>query len=72
MHRRPSSRREELLEAFLQRFEFTKVCMGENVEGHFIRNFNKNVYANVQRVNTRYRDIVTAVIYCYITTFRRT
>ena len=34
--------------------------------------FNKNVYANVQLVNTRYRDIVTAVIYCYITTFRRT
>ena len=23
----------------LQRFEFTKVCMGENVEGHFSRNF---------------------------------
>ena len=21
----------------LQRFEFTKVCMGENVEGHFSR-----------------------------------
>ena len=22
----------------LQRFEFTKLCMGENVEGHFSRN----------------------------------
>ena len=30
----------------LQRFEFTKVCMGENVKGYFSRNFdnifNKN------------------------------
>ena len=30
----------------LQRFEFTKVCMGENVKKHFSRNldffFNKN------------------------------
>ena len=30
----------------LQRFEFTKVCMGQNVKGHFSRNFdtffNKN------------------------------
>ena len=24
----------------LQRFEFTKVCMGENVEGHFSQNFD--------------------------------
>ena len=24
----------------LQRFEFTKLCMGENVEGHFSRNFD--------------------------------
>ena len=24
----------------LQRFEFTKVCMGQNVKGHFSRNFD--------------------------------
>ena len=24
----------------LQRFEFTKVCMGENVKSHFSRNFD--------------------------------
>ena len=32
----------------------------------------KNLYANVQLCETRYRDIVTAVIYCYITTLRET
>ena len=24
----------------LQRFEFTNLCMGENVEGHFSQNFD--------------------------------
>ena len=34
--------------------------------------FFKNLYANVQLCEARYRDIVTAVIYCYITTLGET
>ena len=34
--------------------------------------FKKNLYANVQLCETRYRDIVTVAIYCYIMTLRET
>ena len=40
------------------------------VRSHYF--FFLNLYANVQLAKTRYRDIVTTVTYCYVTTLRET
>ena len=52
-----------------------KLVKAQAAQALVVRNYyflKNNLYANVQVCETRYRDIVTAVIYCYITALRET